>query len=197
MALSRGETFHDALHALVYDMLMIKVKAELRGVADLPAWSAAEAESAFNLPSFSTFPQGYVSAAGEYLMMLPQLLEALMTEPDGDADVEAREESHVDAEWLDKVAAGAADMYVSELEKVDRLSASGAQQLAADLEYFCNVLSALGVALPPTLVTWQVAASWSPEEFPAAARAGLEDGALDQTTLERVARSRHLTIAPA
>jgi hypothetical protein len=25
-ALSRGETFHDALHSLVYDMLMIKVR---------------------------------------------------------------------------------------------------------------------------------------------------------------------------
>lgn len=43
----------------------------------------------------------------------------------------------------------------------------------------------------------QLAASWPAEEFPAAARAGLEDGALDQPALERVARARRLDIAPA
>jgi hypothetical protein len=61
--------------------------------------------------------------------------------------------------WLGpvlQIAAGTADLYVGELEKVGRLSNSGAQQLATDLEYFCNVLSALGVALPPALATWQV-----------------------------------------
>ena len=55
-----------------------------------------------------------------------------------------------------QVAAGAARVYVQELSSIKRLSETGSAQLAADLDYFCNVLAALGVALPPQLVTWQV-----------------------------------------
>ena len=58
--------------------------------------------------------------------------------------------------WLLQVAAGAARVYVQELSSIKRLTEAGSAQLAADLDYFCNVLSALGVALPPQLVTWQV-----------------------------------------
>ncbi len=55
-----------------------------------------------------------------------------------------------------QVAAGAAELYVRELARIGSLSSAGSAQLAADLDYFCNVLAALGVALPPQLVTWQV-----------------------------------------
>lgn len=58
-----------------------------------------------------------------------------------------------------QVAAGAARLYVQELASIKRLSEGGSAQLAADLDYFCNVLAALGVALPPQLVTWQVSHS--------------------------------------
>ncbi len=62
-----------------------------------------------------------------------------------------------------QVAAGAAHLYVQELASIKRLSESGAAQLAADLDYFCNVLTALGVALPPQLVTWQVILCTNPK----------------------------------
>ncbi len=55
-----------------------------------------------------------------------------------------------------QVAAGAAELYMRELTKITALNESGAAQLAADLDYFCNVLAALGVAVPLQLVTWQV-----------------------------------------
>ena len=45
---------------------------------------------------------------------------------------------------------------MQELSSIKRLTEAGSAQLAADLDYFCNVLAALGVALPPQLVTWQV-----------------------------------------
>ena len=45
---------------------------------------------------------------------------------------------------------------MQELSSIRRLSDAGSAQLAADLDYFCNVLAALGVNLPPQLVTWQV-----------------------------------------
>ena len=40
--------------------------------------------------------------------------------------------------------------------QIPYLTQHGGQQLLADLEYFGNVLAALGVALPPSLVTWEV-----------------------------------------
>ena len=45
---------------------------------------------------------------------------------------------------------------VDQLGDIGRLTPAGAQQLAADLEYLCNVLSALGVDIPQTLAIWQV-----------------------------------------
>lgn len=55
-----------------------------------------------------------------------------------------------------QVGTGAAEMYADEVQQIQNLSHHGTQQLLADLEYFCNVLAALGVALPPSLSTWQV-----------------------------------------
>ena len=55
-----------------------------------------------------------------------------------------------------QVAVGAASVLVGQLTAIPVLRPQGAQQLAADLEYFCNVLSALGVAAPSSLATWQV-----------------------------------------
>lgn len=95
---------------------------------------------------------------------------------------------------LMQVAAGAADLYTDELQQTPFLSPQGSQQLAADLEYFCNVLSALGVAIPSRLGTWQVAVQWSSDDFPEASRAALDDGMVDSATLQIVARIRQLTI---
>ena len=55
-----------------------------------------------------------------------------------------------------QVATGAAEMYSDEVQHIHNLSHHGTQQLLADIEYFCNVLAALGVALPAGLSTWQV-----------------------------------------
>ena len=54
-----------------------------------------------------------------------------------------------------QVAMGAAEVLFDQLQSIRQLRPQGAQQLAADLEYFCNVLSALGVAAPAALATWQ------------------------------------------
>lgn len=94
------------------------------------------------------------------------------------------------------MAAGAADAYSDQLQQIPLLSAQGSQQLAADLEYFCNVLSALGVAVPSRLGTWQVAAQWPTEDFPEASRAAFDDGMVDGTTLQMVAKIRQLSVRP-
>ena len=92
------------------------------------------------------------------------------------------------------MAAGAADLYTDQLQQIPMLSSQGAQQLAADLEYFCNVLSALGVAVPARLGTWQVAAQWPADDFPAASKAAVDDGMVDTTTLQMVAKIRQLAV---
>lgn len=58
------------------------------------------------------------------------------------------------------MATGAAELYGEEVQQIRSLTPFGTQQLLADLEYFCNVLAALGVALSPSLTTWQV---WAPQ----------------------------------
>lgn len=54
------------------------------------------------------------------------------------------------------MATGAAQLYADEMLQIPYLTQHGGQQLLADLEYFGNVLAALGVALPASLVTWEV-----------------------------------------
>ena len=94
------------------------------------------------------------------------------------------------------MAAGAADLYTDQLQQISSLSSQGSQQLAADLEYFCNVLSALGVAVPARLGTWQVAAQWPADDFPEASRAALDDNMVDTATLQFVAQARQLSVRP-
>ena len=55
-----------------------------------------------------------------------------------------------------KVTLGAAAVYQEQLQRLAGLSPQGSAQLAADLEYFANVLTTLGVAVPPALAAWQV-----------------------------------------
>jgi hypothetical protein len=55
--------------------------------------------------------QGYATAVGEYLMMLPSLLESVLVAADAE---DPEEDAHVDGEWLDKARGpdGQFDVYV-------------------------------------------------------------------------------------
>ena len=75
----------------------LQVRAQLQGVHRLPVWAAPEPPNAMHLPAFSAYPQLYVTAAGEHLMMLPQLLESLQAGPE-------EEQAEGDSEWLDRVS---------------------------------------------------------------------------------------------
>ncbi len=78
----------------------LQLRGELSSVPGLAAWQAAEPENKYNLPSFSAYPQAYATAAGEYLMMLPQMLESLYAS----SPAEGEQQPGIDADWLDKVA---------------------------------------------------------------------------------------------
>ena len=81
----------------------LQVRAQLQGVHRLPVWAAPEPPNAMHLPAFSAYPQLYVTAAGEHLMMLPQLLESLQAGPEVD-------QAEGDSEWLDRVSVADSSM---------------------------------------------------------------------------------------
>jgi len=184
----RASLVQQAVDDLVYDSLTHMVADQFKQVPHLPNWAEAASDNAFNLPSFSAYPMGYVSSVGEYLMTLPQQLEAWMVSEEEDTV------SNIDAEWLDKVATGAAELYSKQLLAIPKLSAKGAQQLSADLEYFCNVLSALSVPLPGPLATIQVAVGLPEANFSAAAADALQQPFIDRRTFEQVATARGLSL---
>ena len=72
----------------------------------------------------------------------------------------------------------------------------GSLQLATDLEYICNVVTALGVVLPPPLATACILTTVVPEaEFRSTAAAGIADGSLDRRTCGAIATMRGFSLA--
>lgn len=63
--------------------------------------------------------------------------------------------------WVDRAALSAARKFESKLWEIPVLTSTGSNQLAADIEYFANVMATLGIAVPDSLVAWQAATSAS------------------------------------
>lgn len=99
-----------ALGEAVYGALLGPVRVALEGFAGLREWraagSSATSSGGISLPSFSAYPLPYVTQLGEWLMALPQALEALIVEEGGEGGAEAADGDELAAEWLDKVRAG-------------------------------------------------------------------------------------------
>lgn len=101
LASQRVAAFADAVNELVYDVLISKVRQRLSDVSRLPIWSSVEEQSAFHLPTFSAYPQTYVTSVGEYLLTLPQQLEPLA---EGISTSDNNDEAQFFAtEWMFKV----------------------------------------------------------------------------------------------
>ncbi|KAL9226723.1 hypothetical protein vseg_002501 [Gypsophila vaccaria] len=157
-ASQRVAAFVETVNELVYDVLISKVRQRLSDVSRMPIWSSVEEASAFPLPSFSTYPQSYVTSVGEYLLTLPQQLEPLAEGVTGD-EANADESQFFATEWMFKVAEGATAIYMEQLRGIQYITDRGAQQLSADIDYLSNVLSALSVPIPVVLSTFQACLS--------------------------------------
>jgi hypothetical protein len=143
-------------------------------------------------------------------MSLPQQLEGLLLGGGGGGDDDddgadgpgtpsasaADDSDDAAAAWLDRVVAGVAGAYAEALLRVPELSPGGAGQLAADVEYFANVMAALRVAPPPALLTLQAFAALPADQFPAAGAAAVAAGAADARALRALAAARRLSLAP-
>jgi conserved oligomeric Golgi complex subunit 7 len=167
-----------AVDALAERALCGRVAGHFAAVPALPEWHAHPATSV-QLPSFTPYPLQYITNVGEYLMMLPQVLESALStegasgmgasgmgeieggsvgaEQEDDGGEGSSEAAELVAEWVDRAALASCQLYLNELKKLQSLSPQGAGQLAADIEYFSNVLSTLGLAVPSALAAWQAA----------------------------------------
>ena len=101
-------------------------------------------------PSFSVLPSQVVTDVGEYLLVLPGQLEAAGEETlratlrEGSADAAAIIAGEDPAAvWMARIGAAAATAFFEAAVRIPRLSPAGAKQLAADLDYFGNVASAV------------------------------------------------------
>ncbi|XP_042000505.1 conserved oligomeric Golgi complex subunit 7-like [Salvia splendens] len=153
LASQRVAAFSEAVNELVYDVLILKVRQHFSGLSHLPIWSSVEEASAYPVPSFSAYPQSYVNNVGEYLLTLPQQLEPL-AEGISSSDSNAEEAQFFATEWMFKVGEGASALYIEQLRGIQKITDRGAQQLAVDIEYLSNVLSALSMPTPPVLATF-------------------------------------------
>lgn len=102
LASQRVAAFADTVNELVYDVLILKVRQWLQDVSQLPIWSSVEEPGAHRLPSFSAYPQLYVTSVGEYLLTLPQQLEPLAEGISG-SDLNNDEAQYLATEWMFKV----------------------------------------------------------------------------------------------
>ena len=102
LASQRVAAFADKVNELVYDVLISKVRQRLSDVSRLPIWASVEEPSAFPLPTFSSYPQSYVTSVGEYLLTLPQQLEPL-AEGISNSNANNDEAQFFAAEWMCKV----------------------------------------------------------------------------------------------
>ncbi|CAI5463800.1 unnamed protein product [Closterium sp. Yama58-4] len=214
----RVRSFQEAVSSLVYDVLIAKVRRQLAGVSTMPDWALGEEENVFDLPSFNAYALPYITAVGEYLLTLPQQLEPLAVAASEAAPslllqasasgasaggesatpTAAGEEdagAYFVREWMTKVADGATSLFVEQIRAIPEVSDRGAQQLAADIEYLCSVLSVLYVAASPAIATFQACFATpkaSLVEF-IAQESGV-GGSLDATTARLVAKMRRVAL---
>ncbi|KAK9148200.1 hypothetical protein Scep_006957 [Stephania cephalantha] len=192
LASQRVTAFGDMVNDLVYDVLISKVRQRLSDVARLPIWSAIEEKSSSTLPSFSVYPQSYVTSVGEYLLTLPQQLEPL-AEGISSTDPNTDEAQFFATEWMFKVAEGAMTLYMEQLRGIQYVTDWGAQQLSADIEYLSNVLSALSMPIPPILSTFHTCLSTPRDQLPDLLKSDLVNQ-LDLPTANLVCKIRRVTI---
>ncbi|RAL51362.1 unnamed protein product [Cuscuta campestris] len=194
IASQRVSTFADAVNELVYDVLVSKVRLHLNNVSRLPIWSSMEEHSSRPLPTFSAYPQSYVTNVGEYLLTLPQQLEPLVDGISNSDATNADDAQYFATEWMFKVAEGATSLYVEQLRGIQYVTERGAQQLCVDIEYLSNVLSALSMPVPPVLATFHSCLSVPRDELKAFVKNPDSGNQLDPPTANLVCRMRRVSM---
>ena len=208
-ATSQAKTFASATRLFVLETLASKALLEFAGYARRAGWRAADARGGEeSTPSFSHYPTSAVTNAGEYLLSLPQTLEQIaeareedrLAAAAGDESNESGNKVADDAhrveldagEWMADVARLAGDALLLEIKNVKTLSEQGAAQLAADAEYFANVVAALAPEPPAALVAVASCCAAPRDAFAAFARS--EAGAAHGDVVKLVGAMRNIEV---
>lgn len=89
-----------------------------------------------------------------------------------------------------QVAEGATALYIEQIRGIQALNERGAQQLSVDIEYLCNVLSALSMSTPLVLSTFQTCAAAPRDKLPELAK---QEG-LDNASFRLVCKMRQVPL---
>lgn len=143
----KGSAVEEALRALAKDALFSRPASLLSGIEEAHMWQEG-GETSFH----SAYPDRFATELGEYLLMLPQQLEALP----GTADDEAEDDpssspSSMATSAIKETASAASSRAAERFLRISQLSDRGLAQLAADVEYLVNVNTALGAETPREL----------------------------------------------
>jgi len=156
--------FTNRVIKVTMEQIVGPIAAQIESIPKLPSWSSATVGEALagDLPTFSLTPQEYITKVGQYLVTFAHHLEPYMSSEDAGMCRALRSGSlpFIDAEedamggesaeqairpWLRSAGAGVMSRYAEIALRIRQLSRSGAQQLAADIEYLCNVVEDLGL----------------------------------------------------
>lgn len=174
--------FRDACERLVRDCLLHRVRRELENIENEQIWTKAAVQTAHDLPTFSAYPQEKATNSGEYLLSLPTRLEALVSVVGDEsasssapaATIFASDDDDLASIWMERVAEASATIFLERVKSIRRLSEPGAAQLAADLEYFSNVVTALTSRPQRGLLAYMQCASVDADDYARFARESIE-----------------------
>eukprot|EP00038_Savillea_parva_P011484 m.197859 g.197859 ORF g.197859 m.197859 type:complete len:721 (+) comp20248_c0_seq1:124-2286(+) len=173
------QRLNTALHELAYRSVLAPLKGKLAAVKGATEWSATGGDT------FSLSPLPYITGIGEQLLTLPQQLEPFVAQDDSDMLLVALragplpdalalpdefDGSTVD-HWLESIGTQLANLYLDEVFKIGKLSSKGCAQLSADIEYLCNVMSALDITPPAMILQTNQLVAMDADEFAKSARA--------------------------
>eukprot|EP00730_Choanoeca_flexa_P005413 TRINITY_DN11938_c3_g1_i4.p1 TRINITY_DN11938_c3_g1~~TRINITY_DN11938_c3_g1_i4.p1 ORF type:complete len:739 (+),score=215.76 TRINITY_DN11938_c3_g1_i4:306-2219(+) len=156
---SELESGINQLHQLTVDVNIALLKDRLKLHAAEIEWSS------LTLADHQTFPPtSQVSRVGELLLMLPQHLEVYLEDDSKLLTVlqyctlnvfkRFMDDEELDAGiWLDVLAQCTCDAAVESIATIKGSSNDGRLQLSADIEYFCNVVTALDTTPSSSLFT--------------------------------------------
>ena len=212
------DSFVSALHNLILDTMFRPISTKLSTFHDWShLWlskSSAGLLSSIPLPSFSMQPSEYVIQIGEHLLTLVQQMEPYVAKQADEESVENGTSSseliappsapsllpnappppiypeHDALYWLSLLSKGTFKHLISSIHQLNGLSERGSKQLACDLEYLVNVLSALGLTIPSTMSKLQFWLQWNETQL----LDSLSEGrATDDCTLDELtADERHM-----
>ncbi len=151
----------ESAHQVVYENLIAGVRSRLEQISGAKIWNAAEGDEISS--TLGASPMAYATEIADYLMTVPQQLEPFVPDEEdaeyatpssvfafskGRTGREKLEEvnSSFAGMWIHVLAVGTMELYVERICGISKMSEMGARQMSVDIEYLCNVMSALGVA---------------------------------------------------